>query len=163
MIRRAEQGFTLIEVMVALLIVALGLSALIVTAVRVLGDSYSFRERTMALYVGLNVVTELRLAGELPDLRENSDEIEFADANWRFTTRVSETEVDSMRRVEVDVALADDPDQVIRSVLGFVGDRVPSDAANGLWINQNAGGSNDGDDARNDGGTDGDAGAGERP
>ena len=126
-------GFTLIEVMVALVVVALGLSALISTAVRVIGDSYTYRERALALYVGLNVITEMRLGDELPDLRETEDEIEFANTDWIYTARVVETEVETLRRVEVDVALAEVPDVVIRSVLGFVGTPRQGDAANQLW------------------------------
>ncbi|MEM1264206.1 MAG: type II secretion system minor pseudopilin GspI [Pseudomonadota bacterium] len=128
-----QRGFTLIEVMVALVIVALGLSALITTAVRVIGDSYTYRERTLALYVGLNVITELRLSDEVPDLRETEDEVEFADTDWLYTARVIETDVETLRRIEVDVALADDPDTVIRSVLGFVGEPRVGDDANRLW------------------------------
>ncbi|MEM8984214.1 MAG: type II secretion system minor pseudopilin GspI [Pseudomonadota bacterium] len=132
---KRQSGFTLIEVMVALVIVALGLSALITTAVRVIGDSYTYRERTLALYVGLNVITEMRLSDELPDLRETEDEVEFANTDWLYTARVIETEVETLRRLEVDVALADDPDSVIRSVLGFVGQPRVGDEANQLWSN----------------------------
>ncbi|MEO1035494.1 MAG: type II secretion system minor pseudopilin GspI [Pseudomonadota bacterium] len=138
------RGFTLVEVMVALVIVAVGLSALITTAVRVLGDSYAYRDRALALYVGLNVVTEFRLRDELPELRETEDEIEFADRDWLYTARVIETDVENLRRIEVDVALADEPDVVIRSVLGFVGSPRQGDEANALWINQSSGQSFDG-------------------
>ena len=130
---RRARGFTLIEVMVALVIVALGLSALISTTVRVIGDSYTYRERALALYVGLNVITEMRLGDELPDLRETEEEIEFANTDWLYTARVVETELETLRRVEVDVALAETPDVIVRSVLGFVGNPRTSDDANLVW------------------------------
>ena len=151
---RRTSGFTLIEVMVALVVVALGLSALIATAVRVIGDSYSYRERALALYVGLNVITEMRLRDEIPDLRETEDEVEFAATDWLFTARVVETEVETLRRVEVDVALASNPDVVIRSVLGFVGEPRQGDAANQLWSDSGGGFGPDDNVEPRDGGID---------
>ena len=128
-----QRGFTLIEVMVALVIAALGLAAIGVTANGSISNSFVFRERAFALYVGMNVITELRLSDEFPDPRDFTDDVEMADRTWVWTARVSETEVETLRRVEVDVALADEPERIVRTIVGFVGQPSPAPGANSIW------------------------------
>lgn len=137
---RQQRGFTLIEVMVALLIVALGLSSVVAMSARTIDNAYTFRERALALYIGMNIVTELRLADGLPDVGDSTDNVEFADREWTYRTIVSETGVEDLRRLEVEVAERATPDVVVRTVTGFVGAAIPGDVANGTWINSGAGG-----------------------
>ncbi|MEO0998653.1 MAG: type II secretion system minor pseudopilin GspI [Pseudomonadota bacterium] len=126
-------GFTLIEVMVALVIAALGLAAVITMSVGAIDNANVFRDRALALYVGLNVITELRLSDEFPDPGDTEDEVELADRDWFWRAEISETESDALRRVEVSVASAETPDTPIRTVVGFVGEPRTGNAANAAW------------------------------
>ena len=40
---------------------------------------------------------------------------------WVYTLVISETDVGAVRRVDVDVAFADRPDDIVGSVAGFIG------------------------------------------
>ncbi len=126
-------GFTLIEVMVALVIAALGLSAVITMSAGAIDNANVFRDRALALYVGLNVITELRLSDEFPDPGDTEDEVELADRDWFWRAEISETESAALRRVEVSVASAETPDTPIRTVVGFVGEARAGNAANAAW------------------------------
>ncbi len=128
-----SRGFTLVEVVVALAIAALGLAAVIAIGVQSVDTSYSLRNRTLALYVGLNEIAEVRLARELPDVGQSNGETEMADQRWRWEAIVSETGVESMRRIDIAVALADRPDEVVRNVTGFVGEPGVPGQANLIW------------------------------
>ena len=129
-------GFTLVEVMVALVIATLGLSAVITIASNSIDNAATFRQRALALYIGLNVITDMRLDNEFPDVREDTEEIEYANQDWLWTSRVIETDVDALRRVEVDVALAETPDDIVRTVTGFVGQPTQGDSGNFVWQGQ---------------------------
>lgn len=131
--KREQSGFTLIEVMVALTIAALGLSAVITTVSRSIDNSNRFRNQTLATYIGLNVVSEIRLSGEFPKVRETSDDLEYAGRNWVWVARVTDTDVEALRRIDVDVAFADTPDQRVHTVTGFVGQPVAGDSVNSVW------------------------------
>ncbi len=131
--KRGQRGFTLIEVMIALTIAALGLSAVITTVSRSIDNSNRFRNQTLATYIGLNVITEIRLSGEFPKVRETSDDVEYAGRNWVWVARVTETDVEALRRIDVDVAFADAPDQRIHTVTGFAGQPVSGNSANSVW------------------------------
>lgn len=118
-------GFTLIEVMVALAIVALGLSGLAVAMGQKADTAAGLRDRTLALYIGANEITTLRLSGQFPDAGRSEGETDYANREWRWVMRVQETPVETLRRVDVDVLAADRPDAVVRTVSGFVSRSQP--------------------------------------
>jgi general secretion pathway protein I len=124
-------GFTLIEVMVALAIVALGLSGLAVAMGQKADTAAGLRDRTLALYIGANEITTLRLSGQFPDAGRSEGETDYANREWRWVMRVQETGVDALRRVDVDVLAADRPDTVVRTVSGFVSRSRPVATAAG--------------------------------
>lgn len=114
------RGFTLIEVMVALAIVALGLSGLAVAMGQKADAAAGLRDRTLALYIGANEITAMRLSGQFPDAGRSEGETDFANRSWRWVMRVQETPIDSLRRIDVDVSSSVRPDTIVRTVSGFV-------------------------------------------
>lgn len=118
-------GFTLLEVMVALLIVALGIVGLFNQIIGISAGTIQMKERTLASWVALNEITRIRVSGELPDVGEFDGETEFANAEYRWEARVSETGVDDLRRIDVEVSYVDDPDTVIGGATGFLTLPVP--------------------------------------
>jgi general secretion pathway protein I len=114
------------------------------------------REKTLAHWVALNVITERRLQPSPPPIDETSDEVEFAGERWRWTLEVTQTEVDSLRRMDVSVGHAGQPDEAkLITVTGFYGTAVGA-AGGGVLPWADAGSSGTDDDDDDDGGdTDG--------
>lgn len=135
---RNARGFTLIEVLVAVAIAAFGLAGVIAMTNQSADTARIMRERTLALYIGLNQITELRLGDTLPRTGRSNGETDYAGRRWRWEQRVIETPVESLRRVEVDVATVARPEDVVRTVTGFVGEPRPPGQANVLWQNLGA-------------------------
>lgn len=129
-------GFTLIEVLAALVIVALGMLGVIEAVTQNARNGSYLRDKTLAHWIAMNVITERRLQPSPPDIAETSDEIEYAGARWRWTLRVSETPVESMRRMDVFVRPADAPeDQALATLTGFYGSAIG--AAGGSTLDWN--------------------------
>ena len=57
-----SRGFTLLEVMVALIIVAFSLTALTASMNQMIDAANTLRERTFASWIAQNKITEMRLA-----------------------------------------------------------------------------------------------------
>jgi general secretion pathway protein I len=101
--RATLRGFTLVEVLVALMIVAIGLAALMTAVSGTARTSGYLRDKTLAQWIALNRLSEVRLT--LNKLGENNDtgELNFANRTWHYDTRYFDTSVASMKRVVVRV------------------------------------------------------------
>lgn len=136
------RGFTLIEVLAALVIVALGMMGVIEAVTQAARNGTYLREKTLAHWIAMNVITERRLAQTAPEIGETRDEVEFAGAKWKWTLRVSKTQLASMRRMDVLVRQADAPeDSSLVQVSGFYGTAIaPASGASLTWRNAGNGG-----------------------
>ncbi len=130
--RSRENGFTLVEVMVALTIVALSLTAIAASMNQMIDAANTMRERTYASWIAQNKIAELRLANVLPEVSSTSGEVDYAGSEWSWRAVVSETGIESFYRVDVSVSLAGS-EYVIRTVTGFIGEPVPVGRANQLF------------------------------
>jgi general secretion pathway protein I len=119
-VRVTERGFTLLEVLVALVIVGLGMIAVFSQVSQALTATARLRDKTLATWVGTDRITELRLAGEFPDVGDRSDEIEMAGVRWSYRIKTTDVGVEDFRRVDVTVAFADEPDRQLVEVSGFL-------------------------------------------
>lgn len=123
----------MIEVMVALTIVALSLTAVTASISQMINAAESMRNRTYASWIAQNRITELRLAVTTPDVGASNGEVQYANTDWSWRAVVSETGVDDLYRIDVAVSLAG-ADGAIRTVTGFVGPPGAAGEANRVWM-----------------------------
>lgn len=129
---RQQFGFTLIEVMVALSIVALSLLAIAASMNQMIDTANTMRERTYASWIAQNKIAELRLENAQVEVSTTSGEIDYANATWEWSTDISETGIEGFFRVDVSVSLVES-EYIIRTVTGFIGEPVPVGIGNQLW------------------------------
>jgi general secretion pathway protein I len=129
---RRDSGFTLIEVMVALAIAGLSLAAVAASISQMVDAASAMQERTYASWIAQNTITELRLANEIPEVSTSSGEVEFASIEWDWRATISETGVENLLRVDVEVSYAGS-DAVIRTVTGFIGEPGIPGESNRAW------------------------------
>ena len=126
----AEQqarGFTLIEVLVALVIVALGMGAVMTALTSAAQSTLQLREKSFAEWVGLNQLSTVRLNRALPATGKSEGEIEFANATWHWQREVSDMDVPGLKRIVIEVRHAGDEvakDSWLATVVGFRGDAI---------------------------------------
>jgi general secretion pathway protein I len=117
------RGFTLVEVLVALVIVALGLTALMVAVNGTARTSGFLRDKTLGQWIALNRLSEVRL--NVVKFGQNTDtgELDFGNRKWHYDTRYFDTSIASMKRVVVRVYLGDKKTKgnPIAQAVGFLG------------------------------------------
>jgi general secretion pathway protein I len=118
------RGFTLIEVLVALMVVAMGLAALMTAVSSTARTSGYLRDKTLAQWMALNRLSEVRL-NLTNKFGQNTDmgEIYFANRTWHYDTRYFDTSIASMKRVVVRVYAGDAKTKgnPVAESIGFLG------------------------------------------
>lgn len=106
-INSPQGGFTLIEVLVALAIVAIGMAAVLGTLTSSASTVVYMRDKTLANWVALNRIAEQRLQPQMPQLGKTDGDIEFAGQKWHWRQETVATAVQGMVRMDVHVRPAD--------------------------------------------------------
>ena len=135
--RRAElarpRGFTLLEAMVALVIVALGMMAVNGQLNRYVVAASFVEEKTLASWIGTNEITALSVGPTWPPVGTHDEDVDFAQRKWRCHIVVTETDVMNLHRVDVSVSLKDNPERVLDKVSGLVEPPVPAGIPPPRW------------------------------
>ena len=96
-------GFTLIEVMIALMIFGLLAATLQQVASGYMGNYRRIEGQTLATWIARNRLAEMRLQEELPGTGESDEELSYGPYDWEIETSISSTQDPAMRRVEMTV------------------------------------------------------------
>lgn len=123
-------GFTLIEVLVALAIVAIGMAAVLEAMSSSANTAMYLQSKTFAEWVALNRIETVRLSGNVPTAGTSNDTTDFAGRSWEWRQKVADTPVAGVVRIDVDVRPADskagDDRGWYATATGFMGKAVQS-------------------------------------
>ena len=116
-----SRGFTLLEILIALAVLALAMGAVIKSTSDYTGSHAYLHARTMANWVARNVMVEYQVANEWPRVGERKGTRDMGRQEWRWLARISQTEEAELRRLDVEVMLVDsDSDTPLTTLSGFL-------------------------------------------
>ncbi len=98
-----SNGFTLLEVMVALLVVALALTTLVKSAGNKVNNANELRDKTFAQWVAVNKINEWRAQNLFPGISRTTGQQMMGKQEWYWVSKVIKTEDKNIRRVELSV------------------------------------------------------------
>ena len=128
-------GFTLVEVMVALAVVAIALPALLVALYQQVDSTAYLRDKSMAHAVAANKLTELRLLSRARQgLFQGRDGgvAQMGDREWYWWLASQPTEVEQFYRVEISVAMEETSrDTPLYSLVAFLSADLQTEAVDG--------------------------------
>lgn len=101
--RAQASGFTLIEVLIALVIVALAAAAAMEAVSGAADEATRLRDRSFAQWIALNQIAEQRLQTTRPANGETKGTVEFAGQRWEWKQIIQPMELNGLRRLDVSV------------------------------------------------------------
>lgn len=117
-----QHGFTLLEVLVALAVLALALAAIIQAGGGYAANQVYLRDRVMADWVARNLLMEYQIKEEWPRVGDSTGDEEMAGRRWEWRINVSETEDEDLRRLDIEIRPegSDDDESPLLVLSGFL-------------------------------------------
>jgi general secretion pathway protein I len=119
---RRSRGFTLLEVLVGLVVLALALLALARSASSQVNSFGALRERTLAGWLAADVLAQTRLLSPFPPVGKSDGRRQFGGRDWHYDVVVQATPVASVRRLDVHVFVPGDAAAPVAELTGFCGE-----------------------------------------
>ena len=127
------RGFTLIEVLVALLVVALGVAALMSSMLTAANSTERLRDRAYAEWVATNRIVEVRVAQDFPTLGRSEGVVRMADRDWDWRQDVRATSIEGVVQIVVDVRPRGAEGWLLTMSGARGRDIIVADGADGIW------------------------------
>ncbi|MCU0759915.1 MAG: type II secretion system minor pseudopilin GspI [Steroidobacteraceae bacterium] len=97
------RGFTLVEVLVALVIVAAGAAAVLSSLNAAAVSTTYLRDKTFAGWIAENRIAELRLQTTPPQNGRAEGDLDYAGQRWRWRQEITNAQIPGVRRIDVSV------------------------------------------------------------
>ncbi|MDD3762506.1 MAG: type II secretion system minor pseudopilin GspI [Nevskiales bacterium] len=120
--RRRSTGFTLIEMLAAVAVLAIAMAAILSGMARYADNAAYLRERTIALWVAHNRLTEIELQPTWPDTGKSDGDMQMAGRLWTWKVEVIATPDAHLRRVNIEVESPGRDDAVVAALSAFIAD-----------------------------------------
>ncbi len=114
-------GFTLIEIMVALGIIAITLGAIVENTTASSKNAAYLRDKTIAGWVAMNQLALVRAKREWTSVSNKKGEVEMAGRDWIWKMQIKKTPNVNIRELIVDVYTDDDDGQSLVTMTGYLG------------------------------------------
>lgn len=115
-----RRGFTLVEVLVALALLAVALSAGMRALAQTADGAGTLKARTLALWVAQNRLAAAQVTPASLDAGDTRGDAMQAGVRFVWTSRVSGTPNPAFRRLDIVVAEAAQPDYALARLTGYV-------------------------------------------
>jgi len=118
--RRHREGFTLLEILVALAVLSLVLLASMKSGALALQNTMGVRDRTLAHWVAMNQKTRLLLNPAWIPLGTSQGTETMARQSWRWRQQVTPTPDPDIRKVTIEVGPAETKN-IVESLVVYLG------------------------------------------
>ena len=120
-----SRGFTLIEILVALAIIAVALAAGMRALAQSTDSATALKARTLALWVAQNRLAAAQIATPWPALGNYQGNATQAGAQFQWREAVTTTPNPAFRKIEISVMEPDRPEYQVAHLVGFIGNSQP--------------------------------------
>jgi general secretion pathway protein I len=113
------RGFTLVEVLVALFVVSVALTAVMTNVGQSVNTTIALRERTIAMWVAKNRLATHYLENTWPSPDTTEGTSDMGGSTWRWREQVATTPDADIRRIEIEIRGTPER-EVLARLVGFL-------------------------------------------
>ena len=121
-----QRGFTLVEVLVALAVLAIALTAVMRTMAQAIDATATLRERNVALWVAQNRLAEHQMRRDWPAADTKDGDTEIGGVKWFWREQVSTTPEATIRRIEITIRRQADSEETQARLVGYLRNSIGS-------------------------------------
>jgi general secretion pathway protein I len=115
-----DGGFTLLEILIALAILAIAFASIITVAANQSVNVAYLRDKTLAHWVAMNQITELQVSNKWPSTGKQQGDEEMGLQKWHWKRTVTKTPDDRVRKMEIAVFRNRGDDEAVVRLISFV-------------------------------------------
>ena len=117
--QKANHGFTLVEMLVAVVILAIALGALMDSMNTVVRNGVALQERTLALWIAEDVLNESRIANNWPATGITNGKRELDGKNWPWQLNVEQTPETGIFKATINVFHPNDDERALSTLTTY--------------------------------------------
>ena len=117
---RYSTGFTLLEVLVALAIIAIALGAVLSTSGSQASSASYLKQKTIAHWVAMNQMVELQIEKKVTETGSKDGTTEMAGVEWYWTQTTTKTVYDGVFEIEIFVYRDKQREYSLTKLAGYV-------------------------------------------
>jgi general secretion pathway protein I len=119
-LNKIAYGFTLIEIIIALVVVSIALGAVISTVGQTIHQGAHIKDKTLALWVAQNYVTEVSITRQWLNTGNHQQKVKMAGIEWYINNKVTQTPDDNMRRMDVEIFRDKNSEDKIITLVAYI-------------------------------------------
>lgn len=103
-IKAQISAFTLLEVLVALIVIAVGLTAAIISSIEITRNSAHLQDKTYAHWVAENVINQRQIQSLASQPKPDQGTAEMAGQPWQWQIQTKPSRLDKVQEITVTVS-----------------------------------------------------------
>ena len=118
--RPRPRGFTLVEVLVALAVLAIALAAVMRAMAQAIDTTATLREHEVALWVAQNRLVQYEMSQDWPSVDTTDGDADMGGRKWYWREQVSTTPEPKIRRIEITIRETADSKETVAKLVGYL-------------------------------------------
>jgi len=118
-LNKRSSGFTLIEVLVALAIIAISMGAALNTSGSQASNAAYLKQKTIAHWVAMNEMTQFQIEKSITETGKRDGDTEMAGQKWYWTRKITKTEFENIFEIEFKVYAGKDRKATLTRLVSY--------------------------------------------
>jgi len=118
--RSPARGFTLVEVLVALAVLAIALAAVMRAMAQAIDTTATLRQHEVALWVAQNRLVQHEMNQDWPSVDTTNGDADMGGRKWYWREQVSTTPEPKIRRIEITIRETADSKETVAKLVGYL-------------------------------------------